>query len=74
MSRCMGIWQFPGLYGTKVGGKQTANSANSRILYEELINNFEPGNKVDCLLISVQMMPKSYGISTQTFPFVYGQL
>ena len=31
--------------GTEVGGKQTANSGNPRILYEQLINNFEPGNE-----------------------------
>ena len=33
------------IIGAEVGGKQTANSGNPCILYGELINNFEPGNK-----------------------------
>ena len=31
------------IIGAEVGGKQTANSGNPRISYEELITNFEPG-------------------------------
>ena len=67
------IWRFPRLEGAQVGHKPTTYLSNSHILYGEFINRFEPGYNprpsIDCVTI-----PSSYGICTQTFVFVYGQL
>ena len=68
------IWQFPGLEGAQVGRKQTANSVNLHVLYEELTKILNQEIHVDPLLIVVALIPSSCGICTQTLLFVHRQL